>query len=251
MTAVALLQSPGAPPAGSGGGAGDPEWAGAALRRYAAALAEPGLEVIVADAGAGGPESVAIADTALVLDECAGMLPLGGTERRGEVAAVAQRLAAYRPLTWIEPPARLAGGDIVRVGRTLYVGAGPDSDPDGIAALAHCVEPLGYQLEPVPVFGCRQLTGGVTALGDAAVVINPDWVDDAAFAGLRRFRVAPQEPWAANTLTIGATTLVRHDAPQTARTLARSGFATHAIDLGELAGAEGGPACLSLVLAPR
>ncbi len=217
---------------------------------YAEALRALGVEVVCHEVNRDAPDGVFVEDVALVLDECAVMLPMGTAARRDEVDAVAGLLAPYRVLEWIEPPARLEGGDILCLGRTLYVGASTRTDPDGIAALAQVVEPLGYHVEPVPVFGCLHLKTGVTALDEATVVINPDWVDDAAFAGLRRLRVDPNEPWAANTLTVGGTTLVQAGCAQTQRVLERAGFATQAVAIGEFARAEAGLTCLSLVIPP-
>lgn len=225
----------------------DPVRARAQHAAYVAALEALGARVEVVETHPECPDSVFIEDRAIVLDEIAITTSMGSVERRAELSGMDELLAPYRSIAAIEPPGRLEGGDVLRMGRTLFVGASCRTDAEGITHLAHCVEPFGYHVEPVPVFGCLHLKTGVTALDEGTVVINPDWVDESAFAGLRRIRVDPHEPWAANTLTLGGTTLVQEGQAQTVRQIERAGFPTRAVDISEFARAEGGLTCLSLI----
>ena len=68
------------------------------------------------------PDAVFIEDTAVVLDELAVVTRPGAASRRPETDAVASVLASYRPLRTMTAPATLDGGDVLRLGRTLYVG---------------------------------------------------------------------------------------------------------------------------------
>jgi len=59
--------------------------------------------------------------------------------------------------------------------------------------------------------------------------------------------VAPQEPDAANALLIGGTVIYPTHHPETARRLERAGVRLEAVPCGELAKADGGVTCCSLV----
>jgi dimethylargininase len=61
-------------------------------------------------------------------------------------------------------------------------------------------------------------------------------------------RVDEREPCAANTLTVGGTTLVSAAFPHTQRRLQAAGVTTHALDVSELQKAESALTCMSLLL---
>src|ERR1051326_7151075 len=73
-----------------------------------------GLSVLELPAEPAFPDSVFVEDPAIVLDEVAIMTRPGAESRRGESASLAAALAPYRPLRWMQPPATLDGGDILR-----------------------------------------------------------------------------------------------------------------------------------------
>jgi dimethylargininase len=93
---------------------------------YQQALRSLGCEVRELPALHDHPDSVFIEDTALVFDECAVITRPGAESRRGETAGVAEALKPYRRLYHIEAPGTLDGGDVLRVGKRVYVG---DSSP--------------------------------------------------------------------------------------------------------------------------
>jgi dimethylargininase len=78
--------------------------------------------------------------------------------------------------------------------------------------------------------------------------VNPAWVDPAVFTGLRVVAVDEQEPYAANTLTIGGTTLISAAYPRTRQRVEAAGVRTQALDVSELHKAEGALTCMSLLL---
>src|SRR5579872_4391360 len=89
---------------------------------YERFLAEMGASVISLPAEPDLPDSVFVEDPALVLDEVAVMTRMGALSRRREVDTLAEALARFRPLRWLQEPATLEGGDVLRIGRKLYVG---------------------------------------------------------------------------------------------------------------------------------
>jgi dimethylargininase len=160
---------------------------------------------------------------------------------------VASALARYRPLHHIAPPGTLDGGDVLRVGRTLYVGRTPRSNPEGIRQLAAIAANAGYDTRPVAVSGCLHLKSAVTVLADNLLLLNPAWVDAAGFPS-DVLLIDPAEPFAANALRIGHTILHAAEFPATRARIEASGFTVLPVSAGELAKAEGGVTCCSILL---
>lgn len=216
---------------------------------YRAALAAAGARVVCLDALEDHPDAVFVEDPAVVLDEVAVLGRMGAPSRAAEVGAMAPALEALRTVVPLPGAGRLEGGDVLRVGRTLWVGLSARTDAAGARGLAQVAEPLGYRVLPVPVRGCLHLKTAVTAASDEVIVLNPAWVDAAPWAGLRVVPVAPEEPFAANVLRVGGAVITAAGAPRTAERLAQAGVTLVTVDLRELQKAEAGPTCLSVLVA--
>lgn len=195
------------------------------------------------------PDSVFVEDTAVVVDELAVLTRPGAASRRPETVSVARALAAYRPLATIEAPGTLDGGDVLRVGRRFFVGQTGRSDGAGTTQLRALLAPHGYTVEAVPVTGCLHLKSAVTQVADGTVLVNPRWVDPAAFAPLRVVEVDPGEPGAANTLVLGGAVVAAAAYPRTVARLEALGLRVVRLEMSELAKAEGALTCCSLLLA--
>ena len=89
---------------------------------YEETLASLGCDVRRVPASEKLPDSVFIDDMAVVLDEIAIVTRPGAATRRAETPAVAEVLAAHRPLAHIQFPATMDGGDVLVVGRSVFVG---------------------------------------------------------------------------------------------------------------------------------
>ena len=193
------------------------------------------------------PDSVFVEDAAIVLDEVAVITRPGAASRRAETASVATALKEYRELVEIASPATLDGGDVLRIGRTLYVGASARSNPAGIEQLAQLLDRFGYQVRAVPLHGCLHLKTAVTQVAPDLVLLNPEWVDAEQFSGRKALHVAPSEPHAGNALLINGKVIYPVSCPQTGAQLARQGIQVLEVDMSETEKAEGGVTCCSLV----
>ena len=216
-------------------------------RDYQRALETLGCRLLVLPAEPDLADSVFIEDVAVVLDEIAVLTRPGAPSRRAEVASVAEVLRRYRPVLAIEAPGTLDGGDVLRIGRTLYVGESARSNPEGIAQLRRLAGSHGYAVESVPIRDCLHLKSAVTRLDDGTVLLQPAWVDRARFAAFRVIEVDPAEPHAANVLRIGDALIMPASFPLTRQRLVDAGFAVTAVDVSELQKAEGAVTCCSLV----
>lgn len=221
--------------------------AGAQHRDYQRALETLGCRLQTLPAEPELPDSVFVEDVAIVLDEVAVLTRPGALSRRAEVASVAEVLRRYRPVLAIEEPGTLDGGDVLRVGRTLYVGESARSNAGGIAQLRELLAGHGYAVQGVPTRGCLHLKSAVTQLNDHTLLLQPEWVDRERFADFRVIEVDPAEPPAANVLRIGDALVMPAGFPRTRQRLLDAGFRVIAVDVSELQKAEGAVTCCSLV----
>jgi dimethylargininase len=194
------------------------------------------------------PDSVFVEDTAIVLDDIAVVARPGAESRREEVPSVVAALRAYRDVAFIDPPGTLDGGDALVEGHRVYIGASGRTNAEAVRQLAALLAPYDYTVVPVPVRGCLHLKSAVTVAADATLIVNPDWIDVAAFEDVQLIHVDPSEPMAANVLRVGHVTLCPSACPRTRARLEARGITTEALDASELAKAEGALTCCSLIL---
>ncbi len=216
-------------------------------KQYEDALRTLGLDVISLDAEADLPDSVFVEDVALVLDECAIMLNPGASSRRPEVASVEKALTPYREIFRIQPPGTVDGGDILTVGKTVYIGISSRSTEDTIGQMKAILEPRNYQVRPVRVTGCLHLKSAVTQVREDTLLINPEWVSKDDFPGMKFIEINPSEPNAANAVLVDGTIIYPSSFPKTQAKLRAAGIRMIIVDADELAKAEGAVTCCSLI----
>jgi dimethylargininase len=218
---------------------------------YCAALRAAGAEVRVLPALDHLPDATFVEDTAIVVDEVAVLGKLGVESRVAEVEAIAGALERYRRVRHLDQTgATLEGGDVLRIGRTVYIGRSGRTNDAGIEAFRSILEPLGYRPRVVPVQGCLHLKTACSSAGDGIVVLNPSWVSSNFFEqdGLSVVPVASSEPWAANVLRVADTLLIPAGNRATARQLRVTGLDPSEVEIGEFQKAEAGLTCLSLLI---
>jgi dimethylargininase len=216
-------------------------------RAYEEALARAGCRVESLPALDDLPDSVFVEDVAIVLDEIAIVTRPGAASRRPEAALIAPVLATYRRVTFVREPGTLDGGDVLRIGRRIYIGRSGRSDESGIEQLRAVAWPYGYTVTAVPVSGCLHLKSAVTEVAPGVVLVNPAWVDSAAFGEVRVVEIDPEEPYAANGLLTGGRLIYPQTFPRTRKRLEGAGIGVEAVDVSELQKAEGAVTCCSLV----
>jgi dimethylargininase len=223
----------------------------AAIRQHALyeeCLAALGCTVHRLPAEPGLPDSVFVEDAAIVLDELAVISRPGAESRRPEIHAVARALARYRRLVFIEPPGTLEGGDVLRLGKSLYVGLSRRSNRAAIDQLRLHAREFGYTVTGVPVHGVLHLKSAATPVAKDTVLINRERFDADVFEQCRLIDVDPSEPSAANALLVGEAVIFHSGFPATRKRMEASGIDVRSIDMSELAKAEGGVTCCSLIV---
>lgn len=227
-------------------------------QRYEAALEEMGCRVERLTDAPEHPDSVFVEDTAIVFEDLAVIARPGAPSRRGEVAATITALSRYRRLAFIQAPATLDGGDVLVMPGTVFVGDTPRTNAEGARQLASFVSPFGYTVVRVPVTECLHLKSAVSPLSSTmgitgatgtsgTLLINRAWVDAGPFARFDLVDIDPSEPAAANVLAIGDRVLCADEFPRTRARVESRGFVTLSVPAGELAKAEGGLTCGSIV----
>lgn len=193
------------------------------------------------------PDSMFVEDPAIVLDEIAIILPMGIESRRGEGASLEKELSKHRKLAHVLLPGTLEGGDVLRMGRKLFVGLTKRSNTQGIHQLAEIVTPHGYEVVSVPVTGCLHLKSAVTSIAENTLLANRTWFDTTVFTGCDWIDVDPSEPHAANALAVAGTVILPASFPRTRGRLGSLGFRVTTLDISELQKAEAGLTCSSLL----
>lgn len=214
---------------------------------YETALASLGARVVSLPEEPELPDSMFVEDPAIVLEEIAVVFPLGTETRRREAASLAKAIAEFRKLEYVTLPGTVEGGDILQIGRKLFVGLTARTNEEGIRQLRTIVAPYGYEVITVPVTGCLHLKSAVTHLGNNVLLANRRWFDAVPFVGYEWTDVEPGEPNAGNALALNGSVLFPASFPLTLARIEAKGFRVLPIDIAELQKAESGLTCSSLI----
>ena len=214
---------------------------------YEAALIKLGVRIDHLPPEDAYPDAVFVEDVALVLDEIAIITAPGAASRIGEAESMARAVGKYRPVKHLSAPATLDGGDVVRIGKTLYVGLSSRTNQLGIDQLGALLSPLGYTVLGVEVEGALHLKTACTYAGRGILLANPEWAATNIFRDVEVFPVDAEEPWGGSVLAINDSLVIAASFPRTRAKLEARGLTVVAVDLSELQKAEGGPTCLSIV----
>jgi dimethylargininase len=213
---------------------------------YVAALAAHGWSPVEVADGEPYPDGAFVEDTVVVAEDLAVLTRPGAPARLGEVdgTAAAVRRLGLRTAA-ITGPGTLDGGDVLQVGRTVYVGRGGRTNADGVRQLRSFLAPLGRVVVPVPLRAVLHLKSAMTALPDGTLIGLPELLDDEGLPSMRH----PVEEAGAHVVPLGGgTLLMAASAPKTAERLDDLGFDVVVVDIGEFEKLEGCVTCLSVLV---
>lgn len=218
------------------------QWVG-----YVAALEANGFPTVEVDPADEHPDSVFVEDTVVVFGDLAVLTSPGAESRRGEVDAVRGTVTALGLEVWeLELPGTLDGGDVLKVGKRVYVGLGGRTNEQGIGQLRAILEPRGWEVITVPVTKVLHLKSGVTALPDGTVIGHADRVDDPSI--FEKYLEVPEEEGVAVVVLDDHSVLMSSAAPETAKLFEDRGLRVVTVAITEFEKLEGCVTCLSVRL---
>jgi dimethylargininase len=212
---------------------------------YVAALEAEGFTTREIDADDTYPDCAFIEDAVVMLGQIAVITSPGAESRRGEEDAVTELVAELGLDTrHIRLPGTLDGGDVLKVGRTIYVGRGGRTNGEGIRQFRAIATELGYTVVAVPVTKALHLKSAVTALPDGTVIGHPSLVDSSSV--FERYLEVPEVEGVAVVVLTNNSVLMSAAAPKTAKLIEDLGYRVTTVDIGEFEKLEGCVTCLSV-----
>src|ERR1044071_7023330 len=170
---------------------------------YVDVLKKLGCNVFELPAEADLPDSVFVEDTAFILPEVAVMTRPGADSRKPETESIIRALSPHIKLVHVREPATVDGGDVLVLGKNIYIGLSSRSNQEAIAQLNELLGEYGYTATGVQMHDCLHLKSAVTRVDDKTLLINKNWVDTQQFENFDWIEIDPAEPFAANCLQIG------------------------------------------------
>lgn len=215
---------------------------------YVHALKNVGCNVIELPGEADLPDSVFVEDTAFILPEVAVITRPGADSRKPETESIVGALSPHIKLVYVREPATVDGGDVLILGKKIYIGKSTRSNQEAIDQLSDLLCEYGYTVMGVSLHDCLHLKSAVSRVDDKTLLINKAWVDTVPFADFDLIEVDPAEPYAANCLPIGDSIIFPAAFPKTRMKLEKKGYKIIGVDVSELAKAEGAVTCCSLII---
>ena len=217
-------------------------------QEYVHALAALGCQVIELPEEPDLPDSVFVEDTAFILPEVAVITRPGADSRKPETESIIRALSSYRPLVHVTEPGTVDGGDVLVLGKNIYIGNSTRSNADAVRQIQQMLDHYGYTVTAVDMHDCLHLKTALTKVDDKTLLINPNWVDTSHFKGFDWIEVDSAEPFAANCLPVGDGIIFPTAFPKTSNKLEARGYKIQAVNVAELAKAEGAVTCCSLIV---
>lgn len=226
--------------------AADPGLARAQWSGYVTALVASGWQTVDIPAADDCPDGVFVEDTVVMVGGTAVISNPGADQRKPEITSTAATLAGLGYPVERITGGTLDGGDVLKVGTTIYVGRTLRTDAAGVADFRRICARLGYTVVAVPVSKVLHLKSAVTALPDGSIIGYPPLVDDPAF--WPHFRPMPEEA-GSHVVDLGdSRLLMAASAPRSAELIADLGYTPVVVDISEFEKLEGCVTCLSVRL---
>jgi dimethylargininase len=162
------------------------------------------------------------------------------------VDGVVPAIMKYRNVVRIDTPGTLEGGDVLRLGRNLFVGVSTRTNKQGIEMLRKALKAYGYKVIPIPVKGALHLKSVCTALDDHTVLTDSRYFDKDEFSEYKLIEVPADESMAANLLRINRGVCMHAGFQRTIDLLRAKGFDIRTVDISEFLKAEAGLTCMSI-----
>jgi dimethylargininase len=214
---------------------------------YISALRLAGWDLIEVPPAQDCPDGVFVEDTMVVFRDVAVIANPAAPSRRPEIAGAERTISELGySINRIRTPGTLDGGDVLKVGNTVYVGRGGRTNGSGIHQLRSILEPMGARVVAVPIDKVLHLKSAVTALPDGTVIGYEPLVDDPRI--FERFLPVHEESGSHVVCLGGQQILVAADCPKTTELFSDLGYEPVVVDISEFEKLEGCVTCLSVRL---
>jgi dimethylargininase len=212
---------------------------------YVAALEAEGFTTLQLDADDAHPDCVFIEDTVVMLGQVAVITSPGADSRKGEQDAVEETVTDLGlDIRHIRQPGTLDGGDVLKVGNTIYIGRGGRTNSEGVRQFRAIAIELGYTVIAVPVTKALHLKSAVTALPDGTVLGHPTLVDNPNI--FPHYLEVPEVEGVAVVVLTNNSVLMSASAPKTVALIESLGYRVTTVEIGEFEKLEGCVTCLSV-----
>ncbi len=212
---------------------------------YVQTLSEVGWNIVEVPELNSCADSVFIEDTVVIYGDVAIITNPGNDARKPEIVDVEPIVRGLGlRIHYIDSPGTLDGGDVLKVGQTVYVGRGGRTNQHGIDQFAEIVEPHGATVVTVPTTKALHLKSAVTALPDGTFIGWEPVVDDISV--FPTFLSMPEEQGAHVVVVDDKRVLMSARAPRSAELLRQRGLQPILVDISEFEKLEGCVTCLSV-----
>lgn len=212
---------------------------------YVAALEENGWPTREVPPDDALPDSVFVEDTVVMFDGLAVITNPKAPARNPEIIATEQYVRDLGlEVASITDPATIDGGDVLKVGKHVYVGLTGSTNQAAVDQLTELLGPRGWEVVAVPVTKALHLKSAITALPGGTVIGYAPIVDDPSI--FPSFLAVPEEPGAHVVVLDDRTVLMSSAAPDSAALFVDRGYEVVAVDISEFEKLEGCVTCLSV-----
>ena len=214
---------------------------------YIKALEKAGVEVIVLDADERYPDSCFVEDTAVLTEDFAIITNPGADSRKGEVHSIRKVLENhYEQLYTISPPGTLEGGDVLRIGKTFFVGISERTNKEGASQFRSIVEKDGFTVEFVHLKNYLHLKTGISYIGNNTILVAGELVDNKIFSKYKKIVLNKEAEYAANSILVNNYLFLAKGFPSVKKKLENSDNQLIELEMSEFRKIDGGLSCLSL-----
>ncbi|MDA2933472.1 arginine deiminase family protein [Acidobacteria bacterium AH-259-D05] len=219
-------------------------------RAYTATLEQAGLRLVVLPADHRLPDACFVEDSAVILDDTAIITSMGTETRNREPEVVANCLANWMDLVYMKPPALLEGGDVLKIGKQIFVGESSRTNREGIAFLKAVACPKGYTVVAVPVRGALHLKTAVTYVRNSTLIAASSVLEEVKkyMSGFSVIELLQEYAYAANVLRLNKGVIIPSGYPTVKARIEKLGLQVKELEMSEFKKGEAGLTCLSIII---
>lgn len=216
-------------------------------QQYCNTLSSLGLKLIRIEADDTLPDCCFTEDTAIVVDDFAVITIPGAPGRILETIEIEKILSPLKTIVHITNPGTIDGGDVLKIGKKIFIGNSARTNVEGISQVDTIVKPLGYEVIPVKIQDTLHLKSVCTYLGGGCILLAEGYLDDKIFSEYDKVVVPKEEEYCANCLVVKGNVLIPKGFPKTKGLIEMKGYRVVELDMSEIEKAEGALTCLSVI----